>query len=420
MNRRVVITGIGLISSIGNNCKEALRSLEKNRSGIEFMPEWKDMGLKSQVSGSIKNFNIEKTRKDFGLKSRYMDISSLYAITASDEAINSSGITKEDLCSERTVCIVGSGVSDTNPIYRASNRINKNNNGSDGNQSKGTPYDVTRCMSSSCSANLANYYGIKGRSFSITSACATSLLNVGYSYELILSNKCDLALAGGAEDASLIIAMLFDNMRFAISKAFNHIPNKASRPYDRQRDGFVMSGGGGIAVLEELEHAKARNAPIYAEIIGFGATSDGYDIIRPHVEGEGAFRCINQALASAHCRPDRVDYINTHGTSTPAGDLAEAKAIKRIFTDQKIPISSTKSLTGHGIGAAGIHELIFCILMLQENFISASINIEELDSKFEDLNIITKNREGRLNVILTNSFGFGGTNASMIIERFNQ
>lgn len=420
MSRRVVVTGIGLISSIGNNCKEALKSLEQNRSGIEFIPKWKDVGMKSQVSGSIKNFNIENARKAIGLESRYMDVTSLYAITASNEAINNSGLVKEDLSSERAACIVGSGVSDTNPICRASNRIIKSNNGGNGNHSKGTPYDVTRCMSSSCSANLANYYGIKGRSFSITSACATSLLNVGCAYEFILGNKCDIALAGGAEDASLILAVMFDNMRIAISKSFNHVPQKASRPYDKHRDGFVMSGGGGIVVLEELGHAKARNAPIYAEIIGYGTTADGYDIVQPHAEGEGVFRCINQTLASARCGPHSIDYINTHGTSTQAGDLAEAIAIRKIFTDQKVPISSTKSMTGHGIGAAGVHELIFCILMLQHNFIAASINIEERDPEFDNLNIITKNREGRLNIILTNSFGFGGTNASMVIKKFNE
>lgn len=420
MNRRVVITGIGIISSIGNNCEEALKSLEENRSGVEFMQEWKDIGLKSQVSGTIKNFDVNNVRKDIGLESRYMDVASLYAITASIQAINSSRLAKEKLRSERAGCVVGTGVSDTNPICRASNRIYQAGNGAHSHHSKGTPYDVTRCMSNSCSANLVNYFGIKGRSFSISSACATSLHNVGCAYEMISDNKCDIVLAGGAEDASSVLAVLFDNMRIAISKSFNHAPQKASRPYDRQRDGFVMSGGGGIAILEELEHAKARNAPIYAEIIGYGATSDGYDIIQPHTQGDGAFRCINQTLTSAGCTPHRIDYINTHGTSTQAGDLAEARAIKRIFGDRKVPVSSTKSLTGHGIGAAGIHELIFCILMLQNNFITASINIEERDPEFDDLNIITQNREAKLSTILTNSFGFGGTNASIIIQKYEK
>lgn len=415
MNRRVVITGFGIVSSIGNSCREVLESLVKNESGIVFMPEWKDAGLNSQVSGSIKNIKIDKLRHEIGEKSRYMDVASIYALFASKEAIKKSRLTKEKLNSDRTACVVGSGICDTNPIHRASMRMCCDGYNAGKNGGKGTPYDIARCMSSSCSANLTNYYGIKGRSFSISSACATSLHNVGCAYEYIANDNCDIALAGGAEDGSLIKAMLFDNMRIAISKAFNHEPHKASRPYDRQRDGFVMSGGAGIAVLEELEHAKARDAPIYAEIIGYGATSDGYDMIQPHPEG--AYRCINQALKTAGCLPSEVDYINTHGTSTKTGDLSEVKALKRIFGNNKVPISSTKSLTGHGIGAAGIQELIYCLLMLENNFISASVNIEERDPQFDDLNIITENKKIELNIILTNSFGFGGTNASMIIKK---
>lgn len=420
MKRRVVITGFGILSSIGNSSEEVLGALQENKSGIVYMKEWKDVGSTSQVSGTIKSFDADLMRRSIGLESRYMDVASIYALLSSKEAVQKSGLTRESFRSERAGCIVGSGVGDTDPIRRASIKIHILQNKESNISCKGTPYDVTRCMASSCSANLANYYGIKGRSYSISSACATSLHNVGCAYELISDNRCDIAIAGGAEDASVIMALIFDNMRMAISRGFNSEPRKASRPYDKRRDGFVISGGGGTVIVEELEHAKARGAKIYAEIIGYGATSDGYDIILPHPNGEGAYRCIQQALASADCAPDDIDYINTHGTSTQAGDLSEAKAIKKIFNGYLVPLSSTKSLTGHGIGAAGVQELIYCVLMLQKNFITASINIEELDPEFEDLKIVTENIDARLNTILTNSFGFGGTNASMIIRKYIQ
>lgn len=415
MSRRVVITGFGVLSSIGNNSKEVLCALQENKSGIVFMKKWKDIGCMSQVCGKIKNFDVDQARKNIGLESRYMDVASIYALLSSKEAIEKSGLSRKCFNSEKVGCFVGSGIGDLDPIRRASIRIHCSQNSGGG---KGTPYDVTRCMASSCSANIANYYAIRGRSYSISSACATSLHNIGCAYELISDNRCDIAITGGAENESPITALIFDNMRVAISKGFNFEPKKASRPYDKRRDGFVISGGGGIVVVEELEHAKKRGAEIYAEIIGYGATSDGYNIILPHPQGDGAYRSIKQALRFAGCAPEDIDYINTHGTSTQAGDLSEAKAIKKIFGGYNVPLSSTKSLTGHGIGAAGVQELIYCILMLQNNFIAASINIDERDPEFNDLNIVIENRDAKLNKILTNSFGFGGTNASMVIKKY--
>ena len=410
MNRRAVITGVGIISSIGNNCNEVLESLQKNRSGIVFVTEWAELGFKSCVAGTIKGIDIEETRRKIGLKSRYMDLSGLYSALASREAIENSCLTIEELASERVGCIVGSGVSNTEPIYQAGAKLFSNNG-------KITPYGVTRSMTSSCSANLVNLYGIKGRSYSISSACATSLHNIGNACEMIWSGVFDLALAGGADEVSAIMTANFDGMRTALSNAFNETPEKASRPYDKKRDGFVISGGAGIVIVEEYERAKKRNAPIYGEIIGYGASSDGHDIIQPHPQGEGACRCIREALQVAKCNPKEIDYINTHGTSTPAGDVAECIAIGNAFGSYKVPISSTKALTGHGIGAAGVHELIYCLLMMKHDFITASVNIEELDPAFAEFNIIQENTKTSLKKVLTNSFGFGGTNACLIVQK---
>jgi 3-oxoacyl-[acyl-carrier-protein] synthase-1 len=316
----------------------------------------------------------------------------------------------EDLSSERVACIVGSGVSNTEPIYQAGAKLFSSNG-------KITPYGVTRSMTSSCSANLVNFYGIKGRSYSISSACATSLHNIGHACELIRADRCDMALAGGADEVSAIMTANFDGMRSALSTAFNNTPQQASRPYDKKRDGFVISGGAGIVIVEELEHARKRNAPIYAEVTGYGASSDGHDIIQPQPQGDGAYRCLIEALEMAHCPVEKIDYINTHGTGTPAGDLAECLAVRRAFGDCKVPISSTKALSGHGIGAAGAQELIYCLLMMKHGFITASVNIEELDPAFMDVAIVRQNRDVTLNRVLTNSFGFGGTNACMIVAK---
>lgn len=412
MSRIAVITGCGIVSSIGNNCSEALDSLQKNKSGLAFVPEWADLGLKSCVGGTIKNIDIEHARQSIGLKSRYMDLSALYAALASMEAVADSCFKPECLASEKVGCIVGSGVSNTDPIYSTGAKLYSGN----GNQ-RITPYGVTRSMTSSCSANLVNMYGIKGRSYSISSACATSLHNIGHACELIWSGVCDVVLAGGSDEVSAIMTANFDGMRSALSTRFNDMPQKASRPYDKMRDGFVISGGAGIVIVEELEHARKRGAPMYAQVAGYGASSDGHDIIQPHPQGEGAYRCIKEAMAQAGCAPEDIDYINTHGTGTPAGDIAECLAIQKAFGEYRPPFSSTKSLTGHGIGAAGAHELIYCLQMMKNGFISASVNIEELDPAFVGFNIVRENREAKLDTVLTTSFGFGGTNACMIVNK---
>jgi 3-oxoacyl-[acyl-carrier-protein] synthase I len=410
MHRRAVITGCGVISSIGNNCNDVLHSLQGNKSGLVLVQEWAELGFKSCVAGTIKDLDADDLRRKLGLKSRYMDISALYSTLSSMEAIADSGLSPEDLSSERVACIVGSGVSNTEPIYQAGAKLFSGNG-------RITPYGVTRSMTSSCSANLVNFYGIKGRSYSISSACATSLHNIGHACELIWSDRCDMALAGGADEVSAIMTANFDGMRSALSTAFNNTPQQASRPYDKKRDGFVISGGAGIVIVEELEHARKRNAPIYAEITGYGASSDGHDIIQPQPQGDGACRCLIEALEMAQCPVETIDYINTHGTGTPAGDLAECMAISRAFGDYKVPISSTKALSGHGIGAAGAQELIYCLLMMKHGFITASVNIEELDQAFTGCNIVRENRDADLNRVLTNSFGFGGTNACMIVGK---
>lgn len=410
MNKRIVVTGCGIISSIGNSCDQVLSSLQKNQSGICAVPEWAELGFKSQVAGTIKLPDIDSLRRDFGQKARFMDVSAIYALLCAEQAIADSGLTEDDLKSERTACIAGSGFSNAEPFLQALERVA-------GRSKRIGPFEVTRSMASSVSANLTFYYGIKGRSYSISSACATSLHNIGHAYELIKSGACDIALAGGAEEVSPIYTCMFDGMRKVMSSGFNDQPERASRAYDKDRDGFVISGGAGLVVLEEYHRAKARNAPIYGEIIGFGTSSDGHDIVQPDPEGVGCYRCMDIALKEAGCNPGSIDYVNTHGTSTPIGDHAEAVAIRNIFKDHPVKISSTKSLTGHGIGATGAQELIYCLLMMKENFVTASVNIENRDSVFDDLNIITRNQSCQLNNVLTNSFGFGGTNGSLIVRR---
>ena len=410
MDRRAVITGCGIISSIGNNCNHALASLLHNKSGIVAVPEWKELGFRSCVAGTIKNLAIEEMRQKIGRDSRYMDYSALYATLSAIEAVADSGLTPDQLSSDRCGCIVGSGVSNTEHIYQTGAKLFLNNG-------KISPYGVPRGMSSSCSANLANFYGIKGRSYSISSACATSIHNIGHACELIWSGTCDVVLAGGAEEVSAIMTSNFDAMRIALSTAFNDTPEKASRPYDKKRDGFVISGGAGIVVIEEFENAKKRNAPIYGEVLGYGANSDGHDIIQPHPQGDGSYRCMNEALKMAGSHAEEIDYINTHGTGTIFGDIAEGIAIEKVFEDYRVPISSTKSLTGHGIGASGVQELIYCLLMMKHGFITASMNVEKRDPIFSGLNIVTKNRQATLHKVLTNSFGFGGTNACMVIGK---
>ncbi|MFK5969762.1 MAG: beta-ketoacyl-ACP synthase I [Candidatus Marithrix sp.] len=404
--KRVVITGFGIVCSIGNNKQEVLKSLYQGNSGIEFNQQYADLGFRTNVNGSIK---LDLTGLIDRKAKRFMGDAAAFTYLAMQEAIADAGLEDNDVSNPRTGLITGSGgASSANQVQAA-----------DILRSKGLrkigPYMVPRTMGSTTSACLATPFKIKGVNYSISSACSTSSHCIGNGTEQIQLGKQDIIFAGGGEEVDWTLTMLFDAMG-ALSSKYNETPQTASRTYDVTRDGFVISGGGGMVVLEELEHAKARGAKIYAEVTGYGATSDGFDMVQP--SGEGAVRCMEQALATI---TTPVDYINTHGTSTPVGDARELEAIKQVFED-KIPyISATKSLTGHALGAAGVNEAIYCLLMMQENFIAASANITELDPIAEGMPIV-RNRidNAKLNTIMSNSFGFGGTNACLVLQRFSE
>lgn len=394
--KRAVITGLGIVSSLGNNQKEVLASLKEGRSGITFSEEFKEAGLRSHVWGNVKNLDPKDLidRKIF----RFMSDCSAYAYLSMEQAIADSGLTEEQVSNLRTGIVVGSGGgSPRNQVA-----------GSDGMRAKGLrgvgPYMVTRAMASGISACLATPFKIKGVNYSISSACSTSAHCIGHAVELIQLGKQDVVFAGGGEELSWEMTCEFDAMG-ALSTKYNETPDKASRTYDKDRDGFVIAGGGGIVVVEELEHALARGAHIYAEIVGYGATSDGADMVAP--SGEGAVRCMQMAMQGV----DKIDYINTHGTSTPVGDTKELEAIQEVFGANSPAISATKAMSGHSLGAAGVHEAIYSLLMLEHSFIAPSINVENLDEKAAGLNIVTKPTEQALETVMSNSFGFGGTNA---------
>lgn len=402
--RRVVITGMGIVSSIGNNQKEVLDSLKNGRSGIEINPEQVERGFRSHVAGTLK-INPEELidRKLF----RFMGSAAAYTYLSMKEAIEQSGLSPEQVSSPRTGLIVGSGGSSCANIVETADIVREK-----GVKRVG-PYMVTRTMGSTTSACLATPFGIKGINFSISSACATSAHCIGSGVEQIQFGKQDIVFAGGGEELHWSQTAMFDAMG-ALSSKYNDTPHTASRPFDATRDGFVISGGGGVVVLEELEHALARGANILAEVVGYGATSDGYDMVQP--SGEGALRCMQQALATVDTP---IDYINTHGTSTPAGDMRELESLAKIFQDYKPYITSTKSLTGHSLGAAGSQEAIYSLLMMQNRFIAASANLNEIDPKAEGVNLLTETLENvKIDTVLSNSFGFGGTNASLVMRRY--
>ena len=407
--RRVVITGLGIVSSLGNNKNEVKESLHAGRSGITFQPEYAERGMRSQVAGSIKNLNLEELidRKLM----RFMAKGHAYAWLALQEAI-ADAVLGEDLVSNvRTGIIVGGGGPSTESIEE-SNRVLAEK----GIRRVG-PYMVTKAMCSGIVATLATGAKIKGVNYGISSACSTSAHCIGAGVEQIQLGKQDIVFAGGGEEEHWSLSYLFDAMG-AMSSKYNETPEKASRTYDANRDGFVISGGGGIVVLEEYEHAKKRGAKIYAEVVGYGATSDGYDMVAP--SGEGAERCMKLALEGI----DHVDYINTHGTSTPVGDTKELEAIRGVFGDGaygNLPaIASTKSLSGHALGAAGVNEAIYTLIMMENNFIAASANIENLDPAAAGLPIATKRIDNvKIETALSNSFGFGGTNATLTLSTKN-
>ncbi len=409
MTRRVVVTGLGIVSSLGNNKKEVQDSLYHARSGITFQPDYAAMGLRSHVAGSIKNLNLEELidRKLF----RFMAKGHAYAWLAMQEAIADSALSETMVSNIRTGLIVGAGGASHESILDGIDTIREK-----GIRRVG-PYMVTKAMASGVSACLATGAKIKGVNYAITSACSTSAHCIGAGVEQIQLGKQDIIFAGGAEEEHWTLSFMFDGMG-ALSSKYNDTPEKASRTYDVNRDGFVISGGGGILVLEEYEHAKARNAKIYAEVVGYGATSDGYDMVAP--SGEGAERCMTLALQGI----DHVDYMNTHGTSTPVGDVKELEAIRAVFGDNKygpMPhIASTKSLSGHALGAAGVNEAIYSLIMMENKFIAPSVNIEELDPLANDLPIVTKRIDNiEVKTAISNSFGFGGTNACLVFSTKN-
>ena len=404
--RRVVVTGLGIVSSIGNNANEVQSSLYDAKSGISFSNSFAEHGFRCQVWGAP---TLDPTPMIDRRAMRFLSQGAAWNHVAMDQAIADAGLGENDITNERTGIVMGSGGPSTRTIVEAAETTIKNNS-----PKRIGPFAVPKAMSSTASATLATWFKIHGVNYSISSACSTSAHCIGNAYELIQWGKQDVMFAGGHEDLDWTMSDLFDAMG-AMSSKFNERASSASRAYDVNRDGFVIAGGAGVLVLEELEHAKARGAKIYAEIVGYGATSDGYDMVAP--SGEGAIRCMRQALSTVS---SPVDYINTHGTSTPVGDSKEMGAIREVFGDKMPYITSTKSLTGHSLGAAGVQESIYSILMMQGGFIGESAHIEELDPEFEGMPIVRKRIDNaRIDTVLSNSFGFGGTNATLIFQRYS-
>ncbi len=404
--KRVVVTGLGIVSSIGNNRAEVAEALKQGQSGIVFAEDYQELGFRSHIHGTVKmdlNDHIDRKVK------RFMGDGAAFNYIAMQQAIENSGLTDDEVSNYRTGLVMGSGGPSTSNLVDAADIL----------RSKGVkkvgPYMVTRTMSSTNTACLATPFKIKGVNYSISSACATSAHCIGHAMELIQLGKQDVVFAGGGEEVHWTMSVLFDAMG-ALSSKYNDTPETASRPYDETRDGFVIAGGGGVLVIEELEHAKARGANIIAELVGYGATSDGYDMVQP--SGEGAIRCMEQALQMANL--DTVDYINAHGTSTPVGDTKELEALRTVFGSTQVPkVSSTKSLTGHALGAAGVNEAIYSLIMMQDRFLSASANISQLDPAAAGIPIVTEREDDvTLNTLMSNSFGFGGTNATLIFQRY--
>ncbi|MGM0769736.1 MAG: beta-ketoacyl-ACP synthase I [Pseudomonadota bacterium] len=400
--RRVVVTGMGIVSCLGNSTDAVLDSLRTGRSGIRFNQTYKDMGFRSQISGSV---DVDTSVIDRKLR-RFMGQSAMYSYLAMQQAVASAGLTDELISSDRTGLIAGSGGASSASQVEAVDLMRE----------KGVkrigPYMVPRIMTSTVSACLATAFRIRGVNYSMSSACATSAHCIGHAMEQIQSGKQDIVFAGGGEEEDWSLTMLFDAMG-ALSTKYNDEPATASRPFDSGRDGFVIAGGGGMLVMEELEHARRRGATIIAELTGYGATSDGHDMVAP--SGEGAMRCMKQAMATVN---GPVDYINAHGTSTPVGDVAELGAVRNVFGDSIPPVSSTKSLSGHSLGASGVHEAIYSLLMLQNGFIAGTANLNNPDEKVSDMPVIgPQAREADLTTVMSNSFGFGGTNASLIFQK---
>ncbi len=406
--RRVAVTGLGIICPIGNSTQQVTVSLREGRSGITVVEDYRRMGFRSQVAGTLKidlDANVDRRAR------RFMGDGAAYSFLAMQQALVDSGLEEHEVVNERTGLIIGSGGPSTKALVAAADTARTE-------PVKGPkrvgPFVVPKAMSSTCSAVLATWFKIKGLSYSISSACATSAHCIGNAAEMIAWGKQDIMFAGGGEELDWTLSVLFDAMG-ALSSHFNDTPERASRAYDRDRDGFVIAGGGGVVVLEELEHAKARGAKIYAELAGYGATSDGYDMVAP--SGEGAVRCMKQALGSL---VTDIDYVNAHGTSTVVGDVTEITAMREVFGSRMPPVNSTKSLTGHSLGAAGVHEAIYSILQMQNGFIAASANIQEIDPQIAGAPVVRQRIDNaRIDTVMSNSFGFGGTNASLVFQRYH-
>ncbi len=404
--KRVVVTGLGIVSSIGNNSDEVIESLKEGKSGIVHADVYEEMGFRSHIHGTV---DIDLDEFIDRKVKRFMGDGAAYNYIAMQQAIDNSGLSEDEVSNFRTGIVMGSGGPSTSNVVAAADILREK-----GVKRVG-PYMVPRTMSSTNTACLATPFKIKGVNYSISSACATSAHCIGHAMELIQLGKQDVVFAGGGEELHWSMSVLFDAMG-ALSSKYNDAPETASRPYDETRDGFVIAGGGGVLVIEELEHAKARGANILAELVGYGATSDGYDMVQP--SGEGAIRCMQQAMATVD---GDIDYINAHGTSTPVGDTRELEALRSVFGAGNVPkVSSTKSLTGHALGAAGVNESIYSLLMMQENFLSASANINQLDPGAEGIPLVRERQDNvNLNTIMSNSFGFGGTNATLIFQRYS-
>jgi len=403
--KRAVITGLGVVSSIGNNAEEVTQALREGRSGITYSEQFEEYGLRSRVWGDI---DLDPSEFVDRKALRFMGKASAYTYIAMQQAIDDSNLTPEMVSNFRTGIVAGTGGASSSDQVIAADKLR------DKGVKRVGPYLVPKIMSSTASATLATPFKIKGVNYSISSACATSAHCIGHAWEQIQLGKQDIVFAGGGEEVDWTLAMGFDAMG-ALSSKFNDTPERASRTYDANRDGFVISGGGGMVVVEELEHALARGAHIYAEIVGYGATSDGFDMVAP--SGEGAIRCMQQAMATVD---GDIEYINTHGTSTPVGDVKELGAIKELFGDDMPAFGSTKSLTGHALGAAGVHEAIYSLLMMKNGFIAPSINVEQADEEAVGLPIVTELTQRSLTTMMSNSFGFGGTNATLIFQKFEK
>ena len=402
--KRVVVTGLGIVSSIGNNAEEVTASLKQGKSGIKFCEDYAELSMRSQIAGRIE---IDVDELIGRKQKRFMSDAAAFCYISMQQAIADAGLDLEEIKDPKIGLIVGSGGGSSRANVLAADTARAKS------VKRVGPYSVTKSMASTTSACLATMFGIKGVSYSISSACSTSAHCIGHAADIIRSGRHHTVFAGGGEEETWEMSILFDAMG-AMSSKYNDSPETASRTYDVDRDGFVIAGGGGMLVLEELEHAKARGAKIYAELVGFGATSDGYDMVAP--SGEGAVRCMQQALEDFD---GSIDYINTHGTSTPVGDIKELEAIQEVFAGTDIPaIGATKSLTGHALGAAGVHEAIYSLVMMKNDFMAASATIQNLDPEAEGMPILFDRKEGRFDTVMSNSFGFGGTNASLVFSRY--